>query len=252
MEFETAPGALPAGRRVYAIGDVHGCDDRLAALHATIAEDLAQRPCAAPLLLHLGDYVDRGPDSRGVVARLIGGRRVAGGRDGEPDGQSRTDHAGRARRRGRGDDRLDDQRRRGGAAVELGRRSGGAAGDLAGHARCRPEHMRFPKMHGLALMHREGGYLFVHAGIRPGVAIAEQTRQDLLSIRQAFLYSEADFGVVVVHGHTPKEDPGVRRQPDRHRYRRGVWRSLDLCGAGGRSGRLSVRMNKRGGSKCAV
>ena len=71
------------------------------------------------------------------------------------------------------------------------------------------EHMRF--LHALGLMHREGGYLFVHAGIRPGVAITEQTRQDLISIRQAFLYSEADFGVVVVHGHTPKTDPVCRQ-----------------------------------------
>ena len=62
----------------------------------------------------------------------------------------------------------------------------------------------------LALTHREGTYLFVHAGIRPGIAVAEQSRQDLISIRQAFLYSEADFGVAVVHGHTPKQDPVIR------------------------------------------
>jgi serine/threonine protein phosphatase 1 len=65
-------------------------------------------------------------------------------------------------------------------------------------------------LRGLGLMHEEGGYLFVHAGIRPGVALVDQTRQDLVSIRQAFLYSEADLGAVVVHGHTPKSDPVLR------------------------------------------
>ncbi len=62
----------------------------------------------------------------------------------------------------------------------------------------------------LPLSHREGGYLFVHAGIRPGIPLDRQARQDLLSIRQSFLYSEADFGVVVVHGHTPKPEPVLR------------------------------------------
>ena len=78
LEFTKAPGTLPAGRRIYAIGDVHGCDSRLAELHEAIADDLAHRPCDAPLLLHLGDYVDRGPDSRGVVARLAGGDPLPG------------------------------------------------------------------------------------------------------------------------------------------------------------------------------
>ncbi len=67
FNFAPAPASLPPGRRIYAIGDVHGCADRLADLHRAIARDLAARPCAAPLLLHLGDYVDRGPDSAGVV-----------------------------------------------------------------------------------------------------------------------------------------------------------------------------------------
>src|SRR5487761_2692202 len=74
-----APAVLPPGRRVYAVGDIHGCDDRLAALHAAIAEDMARRPVAAPLLLHIGDYVDRGPDSAGVVARLLAGPAPAAG-----------------------------------------------------------------------------------------------------------------------------------------------------------------------------
>ena len=69
-------------------------------------------------------------------------------------------------------------------------------------------HMDF--LRGLCLSHAEGGYLFVHAGIRPGVPLQAQTREDLLRMRQPFLYSEADFGAVVVHGHTPVKTPMVR------------------------------------------
>ena len=65
-----APAALPPGQRVYAVGDVHGCADRLARLHALIAEDLAARPVPDSTLVHLGDYVDRGPDSAGAIALL--------------------------------------------------------------------------------------------------------------------------------------------------------------------------------------
>jgi serine/threonine protein phosphatase 1 len=62
----------------------------------------------------------------------------------------------------------------------------------------------------LVLMHREGGYAFIHAGVRPGIALEDQARDDLLRSRQPFLYSEADFGAVVVHGHTPVKTPVVR------------------------------------------
>ncbi len=59
----------------------------------------------------------------------------------------------------------------------------------------------------LVLWHRAGSYLFVHAGLRPGVPFAAQTRQDMLSIRHAFLYARSDFGAIVVHGHTIRPEP---------------------------------------------
>ena len=189
VEFSPAPGVLPPGRRVYAIGDVHGCDARLATLHEAIAEDLLARPCAAPLLLHLGDYVDRGPDSRGVVVRLAAGDALAG----VPTVNLMGNHEATML------DALEALASWGGDP-DAPRESW--AGNVPRH------HVTF--MRDLALMHTEGGYLFVHAGIRPGIAIGHQVRQDLLSIRQAFLYSEADFGAVVVHGHTPKEAPVLR------------------------------------------
>ena len=78
IEFQPAPGRLPAGHRVYAIGDIHGCLDRLRELHAAIAADLAARPVEQALLLHVGDYVDRGPDSAGVVRLLAAGDPLPG------------------------------------------------------------------------------------------------------------------------------------------------------------------------------
>jgi serine/threonine protein phosphatase 1 len=205
MEFASAPASLPPGRRVYAIGDVHGCDDRLAALHVAIGEDLARRPITAPLLLHLGDYVDRGPDSRGVVERLIAGNPLTGVATVNLMGNHEATMIEALE--GQGAAMTDWMINGGGVALQSW--GGDPEAPRATWADAVPEaHVRF--LRELALMHREGGYLFVHAGIRPGVPIAEQTRQDLVSIRQAFLYSEADFGVVVVHGHTPKPDPVVR------------------------------------------
>ena len=75
IKLLNAPATLPAGQRVYAIGDVHGCMDRLAALHEQIADDLAARPVEHAILVHLGDYVDRGTDSAQVVDWLINRRQ---------------------------------------------------------------------------------------------------------------------------------------------------------------------------------
>ena len=77
IELLSAPAVLPQGQRVYAIGDIHGCLDRLVALHEMIAEDLAERPSERATLIHLGDYVDRGNDSAQVVDWLINGPPVA-------------------------------------------------------------------------------------------------------------------------------------------------------------------------------
>ena len=205
IDLRPAPAALPLGRRVYAVGDIHGCDDRLAALHAAIAEDLARRPVAAPLLLHIGDYVDRGPDSAGVVARLLAGPPVAGLEVVNLMGNhERTMLDALGGERAAGTDWLVQGGREALASWGIdpdGPREAWAEGVPA-------VHLAF--LRGLALRHAEGGYLFVHAGIRPGVALAAQAAEDLLRIRQPFLYSEQAFGAVVVHGHTPVKAPVVR------------------------------------------
>lgn len=205
IAFQKSPGQLPPGRRVYAVGDVHGCDERLAALHAMVAQDLSARPCPAPLLVHLGDYVDRGPDSRGVVRRLATGAPLPGLPTVNLMGNHEATMLDALSGQGAA---MTDWMIQGGreALTSWGGDPDAPRGEWARHV---PEaDLAF--LRGLALTHREGGYLFVHAGVRPGVAIEAQERQDLLSIRQAFLFSEANLGVVVVHGHTPKPEPVLR------------------------------------------
>jgi serine/threonine protein phosphatase 1 len=206
IDFIPAPASLPPGQRVYAIGDVHGCLDRLAAIHAMIADDLAERPAVEPVLVHLGDYVDRGPDSAGVVARLAEGSPVAG----VPSVNLMGNHEHMmlaALASGETD------------ATELWVANGGADSLLSWRVprSAQPKDWPgyLPKPHliflrDLALRHEVGGYLFVHAGVRPGIPLERQNRHDLIWIREPFLSSSESFGAVVVHGHTPRQEPIVR------------------------------------------
>ena len=210
IDLSPAPAALPPGRRVYAVGDVHGCAGQLGALHAAIAEDLARRPVAAPLLLHIGDYVDRGPDSAGVIARLLAGPALPAG---VPVGVEVVNLMGNHERTML--DALDGDRAAGTDWLFQGGRptleSYGIDPDGPREAWASglpPGHLAF--LRGLALQRAEGGYLFVHAGVRPGVPLDAQAPEDLLRIRQPFLYTEQKLGAVVVHGHTPVKAPVVR------------------------------------------
>lgn len=198
MRFETAPARLPPGRRVYAIGDIHGCLDKLVTLHAMIAQDLAARPVEKPLLLHIGDYVDKGPDSAGVLDRLTAATPPV-------PGLAMVNLMGNHERTML--DALAGERASITDWLHTGGREalaswGADPDDPAGWAaRIPARHQEFVR--GLKRTHRLGGYLFVHAGIRPGVPLERQTEDDLLRIRGDFLSSERDHGFVVVHGHTP-------------------------------------------------
>jgi serine/threonine protein phosphatase 1 len=205
IELSPAPAALPPGCRIYAIGDIHGCDAQLATLHEKIAEDLSRRPVPAPLVLHIGDYVDRGPDSAGVVARLLRGSVI--------------DHVPVINLKGNHEqtmlDALSGDRAAGtdwlfqGGRPALESYGADPDGPRERWAEAIPAaHLGF--LHGLAMSHQEGGYVFVHAGIRPGIPLEAQAPEDLLRIRQPFLYTDRSFGVVVVHGHTPVKAPLVR------------------------------------------
>jgi serine/threonine protein phosphatase 1 len=205
IDLAPAPAVLPPGRRVYAIGDIHGCAVQLANLHGLIAEDLARRPVAAPLLLHIGDYVDRGPDTAGVVARLVDGPPIPGVEAVNLLGNHESTML----------DALAGERAAATDWLFAGGRptleSYGVDPDSPRDTWARsvpPDHVAF--LRSLPLLHREGGYAFVHAGVRPGVPLENQVREDMLRMRQPFLYSETDFGAVVVHGHTPVKQPVIK------------------------------------------
>jgi serine/threonine protein phosphatase 1 len=205
LHFLLSPGRLPRGRRLYAIGDIHGCLTQLQKLHAAIADDLARRPTASALLLHLGDYIDFGPNSAGVIDLLATGAPVAGVTTINLLG----DHERTA---------LDALSGDSAAATDWLHIGGQAALDSWGipggtprsewRSLIPPAHIAF--LQTLSIDHGEGDYLFVHAGIRPGVALISQAEEDRIGIRQSFLASEQDFGVIVVHGHSMSPAPIVR------------------------------------------
>ncbi len=205
IELSPAPASLPPGRRIYAIGDIHGCARQLATLHGAIAQDLAGRPIRSALLLHIGDYVDRGADTAGVIASLINGCPIAGMEMVNLMGNHESTML----------DALSGERAAGTDWLFAG---GKAALQSYGIDPDGPREIwaaSIPRSHqdflrNLVLMHREGGYAFIHAGVRPGIPLEQQARDDLLRSRQPFLYSEADFGAVIVHGHTPVKAPVVR------------------------------------------
>ncbi|HEY0303177.1 MAG TPA: metallophosphoesterase family protein [Rhizomicrobium sp.] len=201
---------MPEGLRVYAVGDIHGCLAELNALLAKIEDDAAGY-AGKRQIVFLGDYVDRGPDSRGVIERILGlhdrsqARAIRGNHDqflldflDEPMlFRQWRDYGGRETlvSYGVSPPLFDDEK------------AFAAARDAFRDA-LPPRHLAF--LRGLDYAIEIGGFYFVHAGVRPGIALAQQARADLLSIRDDFLLSDSDFGRVVVHGHTPTEGP-VRR-----------------------------------------
>ncbi len=226
---------LPGGYRLYAIGDIHGRDDLLAELLARIEEDSARRGPAKRIIVFLGDLIDRGPGSKEVVERLrtyrpIGIRLVflAGNHEevllrileGEarlvPD-WLRFGGAECLRSYGADPDRL--RRMPPATALEIVRSVIPAS------------HVEFLRTFDDTF--RAGDYLFVHAGLRPGVPLAEQEPSDLRWIREPFLTDATDHGFLVVHGHTVSErvDERVNRIGiDTGAYRFGTLTALALEG----------------------
>ena len=205
------PPPMPEPARLYAIGDIHGRADLLDRVVEQIRRDMAERPVPNALTVTLGDYIDRGPDSCGVIERLS--RNPFG-----------TDYVAlKGNHEAIMEDFLADP-----AVVEHWRYLGGletlhsygvpVAGLMRGkdykgaaealRAAVPETHRRF--LSSLATSLRVGRYFLCHAGIRPGVPLQQQSEDDLLWIREPFLDSAADFGVTVVHGHTPSEEPEVR------------------------------------------
>lgn len=210
-----------AGRVIYAIGDIHGQLELLDQLLDIIAKDFAGLSRNdRPVLVFVGDYVDRGPMSKGVIDRLISLKATAG----EAGFEVRT-------LMGNHEQTMlsfMENPEAGTAWVEFG---GGET--LASYGVDRPPpraepsawleaqfqlQRRLPSTHlsflrGLELSAVYGEYLFVHAGVRPGVPLDRQDPEDMMWIRGDFLSQPHRLDYVVVHGHTPEEEPFLG--PDR-------------------------------------
>lgn len=212
MELGTA--RTPEGLRLYAIGDVHGMDAMLAEAHAKIFADLADNPAADHRIVHVGDYVDRGPESAGVIDRLARLRAsdprvvcLLGNHD-------ELMHGFLSEPMLCGPNWLANGARSTLASYGITVTEGTNFADLPALSRRLAEAM--PRAHAdlladLSLSAQFGDFFFCHAGIRPGVALDRQERNDLVWIREPFLSSDRDHGAVVVHGHTPGPGPVVRR-----------------------------------------
>ena len=200
---------LPEGRRVYAIGDVHGRLDLLDQILEAIDLDHSARGEAERTLIFLGDLVDRGPDSFGVIERLIALR------DSGVDVRFLM---------GNHDEMLLKGALRDPKAVRFLTRNGGRETILSyGVGAEEYQEASFPELaqilsERVPAEHRDflasfedyvelGDYLFVHAGVRPGVALADQLPADLRWIRNEFLSHRDSHGKMIVHGHSISDEP---------------------------------------------
>ena len=225
-------GRVPEGRLVVAVGDVHGRLDLLERLWGSIEAVARVSAARERTLVFVGDYIDRGLQSRQVVDRLLEG--FAGfetvflkGNHDETLVQFLADP------------QLGEVWRNFGGLETLGsygvqHKPGGEwAQTRAEFASRVPEaHLNFFKS--LRLHYAVGDYLFVHAGVRPGLALDHQSEHDLLWIRDEFLNSTMSFGRIVVHGHTPERSPVVRANRigiDTGAYMTGVLTALVLEGS---------------------
>ncbi len=208
------PAQAPTGRRIYVVGDIHGRADLVRHLHGKILADATAQPDRQRVVVYLGDYVDRGLESRQVIDLLLDeplhgfeqihllGNHEQAMLDFLEDpgiGPAWLYYGGAATLYSYG---INAQAR----PPEGSERFSHLSGELV--RLLPPRHLHFLRR--LALHHVEGDYLFVHAGIRPGVPIQRQQREDILYIRDEFLDFPETHGRIVVHGHTITNDPDVR------------------------------------------
>lgn len=240
---ESWPGFSPdrqastTGRRIYAIGDIHGYAGLLAAMQAAIAEDMRRHPADRALIIFLGDLIDRGPDSFGVIEAIIQAKErqsdglevicLRGNHDhwlatflDDPSVLSRWAAKG-------GLETLVSYGIGAGDVLATVDDAEGASALQQNFAALIPDrHKQF--MLSLPLWHGEGDYFFAHAGVDPDRPLSDQRLEDLTWIRDRFLLSRRNFGKVVVHGHTAQ--PEVESLPNRINVDTGVYiRNILSC-----------------------
>ncbi|WP_024512517.1 metallophosphoesterase family protein [Bradyrhizobium sp. ARR65] len=196
--------------RIYVIGDIHGRSDLLDKIADLIKQDLADRPAAEALTVTLGDYVDRGPDSRGVLDRLTRNAfptpyvPLKGNHEEMLQLFLMDPEIGADWRRWGGLETIQSY----GVAVStlmVGR--GIEEASRAFRAAVPDEHVAF--LSSLKLSISAGRYFLCHAGVRPGIPLDQQRPTDLLWIRDEFLSSKINFGKIIIHGHSPVEEPEI-------------------------------------------
>jgi len=202
---------VPHGVRVYAVGDIHGRADLLDRVLNGIDSDLAKAPVSQSIEVFLGDYVDRGPDSRRVLDSLVARNRT------HRMVFLKGNHEIFLAEFANNPPILVDWQRVGGLETLM---SYGLTpsinADAVTQARLAtaldqampPSHRRF--LDDLKSSFTCGDFYFAHAGVRPGIPLPDQRDQDLLWIRHEFLLCEEDFGKIVVHGHTPVQQLDIR------------------------------------------
>lgn len=226
----------PEGQRAYVVGDIHGRLDLLEGLLDDVHAEIDRERPGKVLLVFLGDLIDRGPHSAGVVERL----RTYRHRGVRPIFLLGNHEEVLLRILGGELEHLPGWLSFGGAqclkSYGADPRAIAAAGEEAALAAIRaaiPDaHVGFLRT--FVDTCRFGDYLFVHAGIRPGVALDRQQQQDLRWIREPFLSDQTDHGFVVVHGHTinPEvEERANRIGIDTGAYRTGILTALAIEGA---------------------
>jgi serine/threonine protein phosphatase 1 len=206
------PASVPEGLRVYAVGDIHGQLDLLTTVSDMIeANEMLSTP-ARTVVIFLGDYIDRGPQSRGVIDFLLrwrpGNIETVFLRGNHEDMLLNALHT---------PDMFHVWAMNGGLATALSYGVGfdpnhNPKSDPRGiisqlDAALPPAHRHF--LENLPIGLEIGDYLFVHAGVRPGVPLDRQSDLDCLFIRDEFLDYRGSFGKVIVHGHTPASEPEV-------------------------------------------
>ncbi|WP_309083825.1 metallophosphoesterase family protein [Chelativorans sp.] len=216
--------STPAGMRVYAIGDIHGRYDLLAEMHRRImAEIIDDRPEDWRIIC-LGDYVDRGPESRQVLEFLSRSSAadpriicLAGNHDlgflsflAQPRAEGLFANNGG-----------DATARSYGVELQFSPREALQRGHAALMEAIPQEHLDF--LHGLKLSASFGDLFFCHAGIRPGIPLDVQSAEDLIWIRERFRHDPTLHPKLVVHGHTPQRAPEI--MPNRVNLDTGAWHS---------------------------
>ena len=199
--------------RIYSIGDIHGRSDLLEKLLKKIKEDLEKKPIKNNTIIFLGDYIDRGENSKNVIELII-----------NLSGCSekiflKGNHEDMLNNFLKDSNLLDSWLINGGDktltnyGVDLKEFFFGKKDALQIQKeflnKIPKEHLYF--LNSLRYCYQIGNYFFTHAGVRPNIKLSKQNKKDLMWIREPFLSSKYDFGKIIVHGHTPSYQPEIKK-----------------------------------------